>query len=632
MDLIGKILANRYQIEAQLGGGGMAIVYKAKCTFLNRDVTIKVLRPEYTSDEEFVVRFRREAQAVASLSHANIVNVYDVGHEGNIHYIVMEYVEGSNLKEIIRERGALPVREAVDIAKQICEGLEHAHENGIIHRDIKPHNILITKSGRVKVTDFGIARAATSATVTHSGTIVGSVHYFSPEQAKGEPTGVRSDIYASGVVLYEMVTGRVPFEGESPIAIALKQIQEGPQRPRELNTELSPELEKIIMRAMAKNPAQRYESAKEMYQDLSTVFLGQISDSTKAMDADEFATRVLPAGSLGKVPNVIRNNQEPTTPPEKKKKLNPWAILLGIALVLGLGLGGLFALTSFMRGEEVTVPKVMGYTEEMAQAKLQDVGLRMKVREYRTSDQEQGTVIYQSEPEGKKVKKNREIIVDVSKGEQMIRVPSLQGQVRDEARSTLSNLELLLGKVDSEYNEEVPEGAVVKQDPEEGTEVAKATPVNIWLSKGPKPVEVSVPPVEGMTVDDARKALRAAKLELSDNYIYQDSTQYEEGIIISQDPASGSQQPEGTLINVVVSKGPGPQEKSAAFQFTVPYDGVTHKVEVKVFDQKDPQGRTIYDREHNPGDPVSVEATYTGTGYLQIYLDGKPSGNRQELK
>lgn len=632
MDLIGKLLANRYEVEAQLGGGGMAIVYKARCTFLNRDVTIKVLRPEYTSDEEFVVRFRREAQAVASLSHVNIVNVYDVGHEGNIHYIVMEYIEGNNLKEIIRERGALPVREAVDIAKQICEGLEHAHENGIIHRDIKPHNILITKGGRVKVTDFGIARAATSSTVTHSGTIVGSVHYFSPEQAKGEPTGVRSDIYSLGVVLYEMVTGKVPFEGESPIAIALKQIQEGPARPRELNPNLSPDLEKIIIRAMAKNPAQRYASAKEMYTDLSNVFLGQISDSTKAMDADEFATQVLQAGSLGKVPNVIRNSQEPIQPPEKKRKLNPWAILMGIALVLGLGLGGVFALSSFMRGEEVAVPKVVGYSEEMAQAKLQDVGLRMKVREYRTSDQEKGTVVFQSETEGKKVKKNREILVDVSKGEELIRVPSLRGQVRDEARSTLSNLELLLGKVDSEYSEEVSEGAVVKQDPEEGTEVAKNSPVNIWLSKGPEPVNVPVPQVEGLTVDAARKALQAAKLVLDENYPYEDSTQYEEGIIIRQEPANGTQQAEGTQVKVVVSKGPGPEEKTSAFQFTVPFDGVTHQVEVKVFDQKSPEGRSIYEREHNPGDVVSVEANYVGTGYLQIYLDGKPSGSRQELK
>lgn len=632
MNLIGKILANRYEIVEKLGGGGMAIVYKAKCTFLNRDVTIKVLRPEYTSDQEFVVRFRREAQAVASLSHANIVNVYDVGHEVHTHYIVMEYIEGKNLKEFIREKGAVPVSEAVNIAKQICEGLEHAHENGIIHRDIKPHNILITKAGRVKVTDFGIARAATSATVTHSGTIVGSVHYFSPEQAKGEVTGVRSDIYSLGVVLYEMVTGKVPFEGESPIAIALKQIQEGPTRPRDLNANIPVDLEKIIVRAMAKNPAQRYESAKEMYQDLANVFKGGLSESTKAVDADEFATQVLPAGSLGKVPNVIRNNPEPAQPPKQKKKLNPWAILIGLALFLGLGSGAYMAFTNFMRGEEVTVPKVVGFSEEMARAKLQEVNLNMKVREYRNSEQEAGTVIFQSEPEGKRVKANREIIVDVSKGEQLVKVPSLRGQIRDEARSTLSNLNLLLGKVETEHSEEVAEGAVVRQEPEEGQEVPKNTPVNIWLSKGPKPELVTVPQLEGLTVDEARKALRAVKLELDDNYTYEESTQYADGYILRQDPPGGAMQvEEGTLVKVVVSKGPGPEEKEAAFQFTVPFDGVNHEVEVKLFDQKNPQGLTVYKQIHKPGDPVPVEIDYTGTGYIQVYLDGQPS-QRQELK
>ncbi|HHW43609.1 MAG TPA: Stk1 family PASTA domain-containing Ser/Thr kinase, partial [Desulfotomaculum sp.] len=299
--MIGKQLGNRYEILEQLGGGGMAIVYKGRDTFLNRLVTIKMLRPEFSSDQDFTRRFRREAQAVASLSHPHIVSIYDVGQEEGVQYLVMEYVDGEDLKTLIRREGALDAERAVQIALQVLEALEHAHENNIVHRDIKPHNILLTKSGRAKLTDFGIAREATAATVTQTDTIVGSVHYLSPEQARGEVAGPKSDIYSLGVVLYEMLTGTVPFAGDSPISVAIKHIQEEPEPPSRRNPAIPPALEQVVLRALAKNPGQRFASAREMAIHLEDIFRGNAEEATRFIPVDEMATRVIkPAGQSWK--------------------------------------------------------------------------------------------------------------------------------------------------------------------------------------------------------------------------------------------------------------------------------------------------------------------------------------------
>ncbi|PKM80999.1 MAG: serine/threonine protein kinase, partial [Firmicutes bacterium HGW-Firmicutes-13] len=268
--MIGRTLANRYQIEEKIGDGGMAVVYKGCDILLNRFVTVKILRAQFALDENFVSRFRREAQAAASLSHPNIVNIYDVGEEEDTYYIVMEYIDGKSLKELINEKGRLPVNQAVNIARQICEGLVHAHKNKIIHRDIKPHNILITRDGRVKVTDFGIARAVTAATLTYNNNVImGSVHYFAPEQAKGGLAGEKADLYSLGIVIYEMLTGEVPFSGDSPISIALKHLQENIKSPVEINPDIPPNLEKIILKAAEKDISLRYQNAEEMLADLT---------------------------------------------------------------------------------------------------------------------------------------------------------------------------------------------------------------------------------------------------------------------------------------------------------------------------------------------------------------------------
>ncbi len=297
--MIGSELGGRYEIVERIGGGGMAIVYKAYDTLLHRHVAVKVLREQFVHDEEFIQRFRREARSAASLSHPNVVSIYDVGQDEDIHYIVMEYIEGGTLNDIIKERAPLQAEEAVKIASQICDALDHAHQNGIIHRDIKPHNILISKSGRIKVTDFGIARAAASSHITQTGAVLGSVHYFSPEHAKGVAQGEKSDIYSLGAVLYQMVTNRLPFAGDSPISVALKHLQEDFEEPRSINPLLPQSLENIILKALRKRPEERYESARAMLEDLETCLLPERRDERKVFyepeDDDDEKTIIMPA-------------------------------------------------------------------------------------------------------------------------------------------------------------------------------------------------------------------------------------------------------------------------------------------------------------------------------------------------
>ncbi|MHB8170050.1 MAG: Stk1 family PASTA domain-containing Ser/Thr kinase [Thermincolia bacterium] len=626
MDLIGKNIGNRYQIMEKLGGGGMAVVYRARCCYLQRDVTIKVLRPEYYGDEDFVERFRREAQAVASLSHPNIVNVYDVGQEDNIHYIVMEYVEGKNLKEVIRERGPLPIEEAVDIARQICEGLDHAHEHKIVHRDIKPHNILITKTGRVKVTDFGIARAATAATVTQTGTIVGSVHYFSPEQAKGDGTGHRSDIYSVGVVLYEMLTGSLPFEGDTPISIILKQVQADPEPPSKLNPAVTPELEKVVLRAMAKNADYRYQTAGEMAQDLKTVLSGKIGEATRNID-EEFATRVLPISTLDLKPRVIRADKDE---PKEEKKDRRWLWAVVAVLLLGLFGGGFVA---YMQGSEVTMPNVVGMPKDEAQRTLEQAGLKMVVeREEYSSDYQAGTVTWQSETPRKTIKEGREIKVVLSKGEQRIKVPALKGQDRERAAVTLDNTGLIQGTVNEEYSDEVSEGYVTRQEPEADNEVSKGSAVNIWLSKGPEPKKIMVPDVLRLSTDDAINKLKANGLKVDENFTYESSNTEFEGTVIDQDPDANIEVREGSTIKLKVSQGPGPGEKKATFNIPLSPDGQVHTLTAMVYDSKDPSGRKEREGQYQGGETVALEVTYYGTGQVQFLVDGKPYGEKQPLQ
>ncbi|KAF1086760.1 Serine/threonine-protein kinase PrkC [Sporotomaculum syntrophicum] len=613
--MIGKMLGNRYEILEKLGGGGMAIVYKGRDTYLNRYVTIKVLRPEFTSDEDFIRRFKREAQAVASLSHPNIVNIHDVGQEENIHYLVMEYVQGDNLKNVIRKNGVLAPEQAVRFAMQVCEALEHAHENHIVHRDVKPHNILITEGGRAKLTDFGIALEATASTITRTDTIVGSVHYLSPEQARGEIPTTQSDIYAVGILLYEMLTGRQPYSGDSPIAIAIKHIQETPQPVNEVNQDVPAELAAVVMKAMEKKPEDRYKSAGEMarYLELALEDTGQ---ATMVLPTEEIIA-MAGAGAANKK-NI---DEPPTKTGGRDRRYWLWVVVVMLA---GLLAGGLYGLYDLLNTPTLKVPSVVNMTKEMAKSKLEALDLTVSFIEAYDPEIEKGKVIAQSiGPEDAAVKPPREVILTVSKGPEMREVPDLYNVSDFEAEYRLNEAGLKLARPYNEiFHDEVAKGKVVLQSVTAGKQVPKGTEIKITISKGPEPRLQKVPDLIRHTLDEARLILKELNLQLNEDDVEQEfAPGFLKGQIISQKPVSGTEVEEGTQVSVVINNGPGPVQRSAEVKISdeIPDDGNTHVVEIIV---EDIQGRQVqYANSHVAGDRIVQGITYLGSGVVEVYID-----------
>ncbi len=531
--MIGKILGNRYQIVEKIGDGGTAFVYLGRDNLLGRNVTVKVLRPEYVSDQDFVRRFRREAQAAASLSHANIVSIYDVGYEEGIHYIVMEYIKGQSLKELIEEQAPLPVRMAADYASQIALALQNAHRHGIIHRDVKPHNILISEDGRVKVTDFGIAQAATSSTVTYDGAILGSVHYFSPEQARGGQTGERSDIYSLGVVLYEMLTGSLPYDGDSPYSVAVKHINEPFPNPQELNGQLPSAITRIIDKAVEKEPDKRYQTAREMSDELIAWLQGRETEPAKS--SVQASRTVLPAN-------------------KNKKKRTPWQIaaitalgLLIVAIIIGLSL-----LRNVFAVPEVQVPDVVGESYSRATSILNDTGLEARVTDQMASDTiPSGYVMRQTPSAGRTVKQTREIELVLSTGPDLVEIDNVIG--KSELEATL----ILEGKgfeveVSSDFSDEVP-GTVIRQDPGRGFKLVKGSTVMLTVSKGGRPFRMK--DLKRLTLDDARTWIELFGLTL--RFVEEEhSTVFDAGTVIRQTPEAGEMVQPGDSVELVISKGP----------------------------------------------------------------------------
>lgn len=639
--MIGHELGGRYQIIERIGGGGMALVYRAQDILLNRNVAIKVLRQQFVNDEEFIRRFRREAQSAASLSHPNIVSVYDVGQEDEVHYIVMEYVEGQNLNEIIKERAPLQVDESIRIASQIADALDHAHHNQIIHRDIKPHNIMIGRNGRVKVTDFGIARAVTSTTITQTGSVVGSVHYFSPEHAKGVATGEKSDIYSLGIVLYQMLTGRLPFLGESPISVALKHLQEHFDEPRKVNAMIPQSVENIILKSMRKNPSERYQSANEMLRDLETCLLPERRKENKLSFAeidDMDSTRIIPAiKPMNKMQSVSgsklsRDNQAHEERGEqKKKKPSSNAILwisLTVILLLAM-LGVAWYVNKMVSVEEVSVPAVINLIEEEAVAKLEEAGLVLGTvkREYKEGFDE-GFVYEQSKSEGAKVKEGSIIDISVSTAKPLSKMPLVTGHSSyEDAVEKLVQEGVHQGQItqrEEHSKEEV--GKVIGQTPEANSEYDPATvEIVLTVSKGLE--EVEMPNLIDMTQAEAEAKLKEKGLKVASDGIKSESSfEVAAGKVTKQWPYTVNEKvAPGSEVTLFVSSGYPPE--AIEFTYEVPVapevEGQKSKIRI-VFGDARGENQEWGNKTVGKAQYLSVDLILAPNknGVVSVYRDG----------
>ncbi len=564
----GTIVANRYEIIETVGKGGMAIVYKAKCLVLNRYVALKVLRPEFREDKDFISRFKIEAQSAGSLSHPNIVSIYDVGQEGEIDYIVMEYVEGVTLKQYMDAKGIIPWREAVDYAAQICAGLDHAHRKGIIHKDIKPHNIMITREGTLKITDFGIAKVMSSSTITTgNANALGSVHYFSPEQARGGYTDAKTDIYSLGVVLYEMVTGKLPFEGDTAIAIAMQHIEKDAPLPTELNPDVPKSLENVIRRAMCKEQSARYDSVTQMLVDLKKVYTGN------PVDYSDFAS-----GATTVTPIIRPEEREPEIPTEllggkKKKKVNKKdliGVLAGsaaglvlVALLFWLGFGIAGGSISFGGGKaELELPNFYNMTVLEAEGMVVNSNIKIVVeKEEESTTVARDKIISQSPKEGTKVKEDAVVKVVISKGEGEFPLPDVVNKKESDAKQMLEDKGLMVSVV-GEPSDTIPKDYVVRQEPAGHTYVDAATTITIYVSTGKEQTTVEVPNLLGLSLDEAKADLLDA--ELTWGKIEEVDSTKTKGTIISQSIRAGVEVKEKTSIDLRVSNGRGAAEPTEA--------------------------------------------------------------------
>ena len=600
-----RVFGGRYELLQLVGEGGMSFVYKARDKVLDRIVAVKVLKDEFARDNNFVEKFRTEALAAARLSHPNIVNIYDVGEDDGFYYIVMEYVDGKTLHDIIKEEAPLSIDKAVDIAIMICDGIHHAHEKGVIHRDIKPHNILVTEHGMVKVADFGIARAMSKTTITYGNSIIGSVHYFSPEQAKGEPITRTTDIYSLGCVLYEMLTGQVPYEAESPITIALKHIHDEPVAPRTLNPAIPQAIEGIIHKAMEKVPGYRFSTAQEMRNALLNLHTFTYSDYRR-----NDQTMVMPP----------IQDEEGNPAGGARKKLNPRTIAILAIAVLGLLSGILFVLGGSLFSREVAVPDLQGMNIKDARSELKDLGLVLRIKDYEFSDEfEKDEIISQEPGEGRKVKKGREVQVVVSKGNKEVKVPNITGIDVKDATYRLTEKGLNLGDVKETYDDKYAEGLIISQNPGAGKTVQAGTNVDVLVSKGKQPNRISVPDLRGLSLDAARARLADQKLVLG-NTSKQSSNQYYADQIMAQSVEPGVLVEEGSSINVVISTGPGPTTQTKTIDFTLPSEQDYYRVVIKVNDARGE--REIYNEIRQRGDRIFVTFNHVGSGTAQVLLNG----------
>ena len=555
--MLGVVIADRYEILEKIGEGGMALVFKAKDLKLQRIVAVKVLKEEYLQDSEFVKKFKAEAIAAGSISDGNIVNIFDVGTDGNVNYIVMEYLQGKTLKEIINEKGKIHCEDAIEISLQIAKALDCAHRSNIIHRDIKPHNIMITDYGIVKVMDFGIAKAVNSTTITNTNVVLGSVHYISPEQAKGQYVNKTCDLYSLGAVMYEMVTGVVPYDGDTPVSIAIKHIQEELIEPKTLNPNVPESLNKVIVKLLQKNPDMRYQSAKELQVDLIKIKNGESLENNYEEEFTKVLPRVDDINSMMKNSNTntennnedlngdktdIDDEDEENDEDDDSKKLNVdkkkamiFAIALAAVLLLVVGVVVMPALSSDSSSGKVTVPSILKMDKAEAKKKVEKAGLTFKIVEKKKSSEQEGKVINVSPKVGTEVKKGSVVKVTISLGPGDTEVPDVTGKSQKEAEAALEKAGFKVGDVTTEYSDTIIYGLVMSQDPKGGDKVDKGETVNLVISNGPKAREYNL---IGKTVDDAKSEVGSfAKISVSNETVKTNDSS-KDGLIGAQDKTS----------------------------------------------------------------------------------------------
>lgn len=620
-----RLLNDRYRVQEMIGGGGMANVYLAHDTILDRAVAIKVLRLEHGNDEEFIARFHREAQSATSLSHPNIVNIYDVGEEDDIYFMVMEYVDGMTLKQYIQQHSPVDVTEAVDIMRQIASAISHAHDNDIVHRDIKPQNILIDHYGHVKVTDFGIAMALSATALTQTNSVLGSVHYLSPEQARGGMATKKSDVYSLGIVFFELLTGRLPFSGESPVSIALKHLQHETPSPRRWNADLPQSVENIVLKSTAKDPFHRFESVLEMENDIETSLEPYRANEpafTLPDDEEDEKTKAIPVitnESYGDSPDedtiINTNDHKPLSgasstqtktfqeskqegqvakgKEKKKRRFWPWILSLLLLLIIG-GAVALFTIPGIIQPADVDIPDLSGEEYEAAYSQLSDLKLNV-VRETRFSEEvEEGDVIETDPEAGMTVKEGSEVTVYLSSGREQVVFPDYTGEEYERVKEELESKGY--GEIRSyPTSSDRPAGEILEHvTPSPGDNVIpEDTNVSFQVSSGPPTFELSN--LEGVTEQNARDYLERRGLGVQVSYDY--SGGVGEGRVISQDPGAFTEVEEGETVTLVVSKGPEPQ----------PPREETREIEVPYEAPPDESEQTDEDEQEEPTEPTEPE-------------------------
>ncbi len=642
--LIDTLFDGRYRIQRKLGAGGMADVYLAEDQELGRRVAIKILNGRHANDDQFIERFRREAKNAAALNHPNIVSIYDRGNAEDTYYIAMEFLDGRTLKELIVGRGSAPINVAIEYARQILSALRFAHRHGIVHRDIKPHNVLVDGEGRVKVTDFGIARAGTSQ-MTETGSIVGTAQYLSPEQARGGEVDPRSDLYSLGIVLYELLTGKTPFEGETPVEIAMKHLSTAPKPPSKLRPDIPPELDMVVLRALAKSPDDRYQSADEMEADLERVARGARVSATTADTATQVLRRPAAAAAaaasataatmIATPPSTAAAGIPPTVVEEEEeyeeggeRPLWPWLVAAGF--VIAAIIAGFFVYQE-LSGSKATVPVNNYVGEKQAQAEQQIRGAHLvpavKKGPHGSID-DKGKVFKQDPDAGAKVDKGSTVTIWVSTGPPKVTVPAVKGQQWPDAQQTLVNAGLKPFKyiVPGE-----PKGQVAATDPGVGERVPKGSKVRVNVYSGPE--TAAVPSVVGLSVDEAQTKLHEAGFNGNPTFV--NNSTAPKGQVISQNPAPGTTETKGTTVNFNVSNGP-PQVtvpsvvgytsqqavstlEAAGFQVTPQYVSTDASQDNIVQDQNPPGNSqaeegshvTIVIGQHSPGPPPPPTTTTT---------------------